>query len=180
MLWWLCVATQTVARQHWRRDCRGVHTSVLSVLLHSTTPPSDPKAFSPEDMLFATLDSKVRSLTLPSGSSCFVVDTVGFISDLPTDLVAAFRATLSELTHCDVLLHVRDASNPTAETQGDAVLDVLRSIGVPHGTLQHRIDVWNKADLLSDEQLEGLDSMVSDQVSSCRVSAETGRCVCNC
>ncbi len=101
-----------------------------------------------KDMLFATLDTTHRVLPLPSGQSAILSDTVGFISDLPTDLITAFRATLEEVKDADVLLHVRDISDPLTERRRDEVLDVLEQIeaGPEHG--QEVIEVWNKADLV--------------------------------
>jgi GTP-binding protein HflX len=101
-----------------------------------------------KDMLFATLDTTHRILPLPSGQSAILSDTVGFISDLPTDLITAFRATLEEVKDADLLLHVRDISDPLTERRRDEVLDVLDQIsaGPEHG--QPVIEVWNKGDLV--------------------------------
>jgi GTP-binding protein HflX len=105
-----------------------------------------------EDQLFATLDPTMRSIKLPSGTPAILSDTVGFISDLPTELVAAFRATLEEVAEADVILHVRDIAHPDTAAQKADVLGVLASM-VKDGTLdadwpQRTIDVLNKADLL--------------------------------
>ena len=105
-----------------------------------------------EDQLFATLDPTMRSIALPSGAPAILSDTVGFISDLPTELVAAFRATLEEVAEADVILHVRDIAHPDTAAQKADVLGVLAGM-VKDGTLdaswpKRTIDVLNKADLL--------------------------------
>ena len=105
-----------------------------------------------EDQLFATLDPTMRSIALPSGAPAILSDTVGFISDLPTELVAAFRATLEEVAEADVILHVRDVAHPDTAAQKADVLAVLAGM-VKDGTLdadwsKRTIDVLNKADLL--------------------------------
>lgn len=104
-----------------------------------------------KDMLFATLDTTHRILPLPDGKPAVLSDTVGFIADLPTDLITAFRATLEEVKEADLLLHVRDISDPLTERRRGNVMDVLDQIeaGPRHG--QDLVEVWNKADLLSDE-----------------------------
>jgi GTP-binding protein HflX len=109
-----------------------------------------------KDMLFATLDTTHRVLPLPSGQSAILSDTVGFISDLPTDLITAFRATLEEVKDADVLLHVRDISDPLTERRRDEVLEVLDQIdaGPEHG--QEIIEVWNKADLVMGDERAAL------------------------
>ncbi len=105
-----------------------------------------------ENQLFATLDPTMRGLTLPSGRNVILSDTVGFISDLPTELVAAFRATLEEVAEADLILHVRDAAHPDTAAQRDDVINVLDNM-VKDGTLDESwpsrsIEVLNKADLL--------------------------------
>ena len=109
-----------------------------------------------KDMLFATLDTTHRILHLPNGKPAVLSDTVGFIADLPTDLISAFRATLEEVKESDILLHVRDISDPLAEQRKKDVMDVLSQIeaGPEHG--QMLIEVWNKADQLSDEEFEAV------------------------
>jgi GTPase len=103
------------------------------------------------DMLFATLDPTLRSVTLPHGSKIILSDTVGFISDLPTMLVAAFRATLEEVVAADVILHVRDMSHADAQAQSLDVEDVLRQLGIESGDGARIIEVWNKVDRLDAE-----------------------------
>lgn len=101
-----------------------------------------------KDMLFATLDPTLRQVVLPGGVKAMLSDTVGFISDLPTQLVAAFRATLEEVLEADVILHVRDIAHPESEAQAADVETILTELGVDPET--PRIEVWNKADLLPE------------------------------
>ena len=101
-------------------------------------------------MLFATLDPTVRVSVLRNGRSIIVSDTVGFISDLPTELIAAFRSTLEEVLSSDLILHVRDISHPNTESHSEDVFDILQRIG-----LESKIpilEVWNKIDLLPENQ----------------------------
>ena len=113
-----------------------------------------------EDLLFATLDPTMRAIGLPGVEKAILSDTVGFISDLPTQLVAAFRATLEEVTAADVICHVRDMANPSNAAQKKQVLDVLADLGVidaDTGTSSIPIlEVWNKCDLLDAESLAEL------------------------
>ncbi|NCU19901.1 GTPase HflX [Candidatus Falkowbacteria bacterium] len=99
-----------------------------------------------KDMLFATLDPTMRGVVLPSGRRVILSDTVGFISDLPTELVAAFRATLEEVLEADLILHVRDISHPETEEQAVDVGEILESLGVAEDVAL--IEVWNKIDSL--------------------------------
>ena len=106
-----------------------------------------------DDMLFATLDPTMRRLDLPSGRVVILSDTVGFISDLPTDLVAAFRATLEEVREADIILHVRDVSNPDGDLQKAAVEAVLAELGIDDGDGSRQvIEVWNKTDRLDRQE----------------------------
>lgn len=112
-----------------------------------------------EDLLFATLDPTMRAIRLPGIDKAILSDTVGFISDLPTQLVAAFRATLEEVTAADVIVHVRDIANPDTQAQKKQVLEVLSDLGVlPEAQAGEgepsipMVEVWNKADLLSPER----------------------------
>ena len=113
-----------------------------------------------EDLLFATLDPTMRAISLAGVEKAIVSDTVGFISDLPTQLVAAFRATLEEVTAADIICHVRDMANPAHAAQKSQVMDVLSDLGVvDRDTGDSKIpllEVWNKADLLGDEQRSAL------------------------
>jgi len=107
-----------------------------------------------KDMLFATLDPTMRALDLPSGRPAILSDTVGFISDLPTQLVAAFRATLEEVLAADVILHVRDIAHPETKAQRADVLTVLHDLGV--GEDRRIVEVWNKIDRLDADAAEAL------------------------
>jgi GTP-binding protein HflX len=110
-----------------------------------------------EDMLFATLDPTMRRVELPGLGRVILSDTVGFVSDLPTELVAAFRATLEEVTEADLLLHVRDAAHPESDAQAADVVAILDSLGVTEGEGQlPLLDVYNKADLLDDVAREAV------------------------
>jgi GTP-binding protein HflX len=107
------------------------------------------------NMPFATLDPTIRQVRLPSGRSAALVDTVGFISDLPTHLVAAFSATLEEALEADVLIHVRDMAHPETQTQRTDVEDVLKRLEAEaEQTRPPMIEAWNKADLLDHEDLD--------------------------
>jgi GTP-binding protein HflX len=103
------------------------------------------------DMLFATLDPTLRAVDLPHGARIILSDTVGFISDLPTTLVAAFRATLEEVVEADVILHVRDISHEDSEAQSHDVEDVLRQLGIEPHESGRIVEVWNKIDRLDPE-----------------------------
>jgi GTP-binding protein HflX len=105
-----------------------------------------------KDLLFATLDPTLRRLKLPHGSEVILSDTVGFISNLPTHLVAAFRATLEEVTEADVILHVRDISHEDSDAQAEDVAEVLRLLEVEVGEGGRIIEVWNKIDAVSPER----------------------------
>lgn len=109
-----------------------------------------------ENLLFATLDPTLRTMKLPSGKEVVISDTVGFVSNLPTELVAAFRATLEELLEADIILHVRDISHPETAAQKQDVLNVLKSLGIEHKISTCMIEVLNKADLLDEESLQNL------------------------
>jgi len=101
-----------------------------------------------KDLLFATLDPTMRNLSLPSGRKIILSDTVGFISELPTTLIASFRATLEEVLAADIILHVRDVSHGETEAQSNDVRIVLEELGVDEQRRGQIIEVWNKADLL--------------------------------
>ena len=131
------------------------------------------------DMLFATLDPTLRAVDLPHGARIILSDTVGFISDLPTMLVAAFRATLEEVIEADIILHVRDVSHEDAEAQQHDVDDVLRQLGIEvgEGTGARVLEVWNKIDRLGEAERTQLANLVERQPAERRpvlVSAATG------
>jgi GTPase len=108
------------------------------------------------DMLFATLDPTLRAIALPHGGKAMLSDTVGFISNLPTQLVAAFRATLEEVLEADVILHVRDISHEDAEAQQHDVEAVLGQLGIDPEASDNIIEIWNKIDRLDDAARENL------------------------
>jgi len=128
------------------------------------------------DMLFATLDPTLRAVDLPRGARIILSDTVGFISDLPTMLIAAFRATLEEVIEANVILHVRDMSHDDAEPQSRDVQEVLRELGIEPAD-KRLIEIWNKIDRLSAERRIELFNLAARQPSARRpvlVSAVTG------
>ena len=104
-----------------------------------------------KDLLFATLDPTLRKMELPSGQEVILSDTVGFISDLPTQLIAAFRATLEETIHADVLLHVIDCGRDDYEAQRQDVIQILRELDIDYDSDPRVLEVYNKIDLLDDE-----------------------------
>lgn len=125
-----------------------------------------------KDMLFATLDPTMRAVTLPDGTDVILSDTVGFISDLPTQLVAAFRATLEEVLDADLILHVRDISHPETTEQAGDVEAILSELGVSETAPQ--IDVWNKLDRLDAAGAEARRTEAERQPDVFAVSALTG------
>lgn len=126
-----------------------------------------------EDILFATLDPTMRAHLLPSNQKIILSDTVGFISDLPHGLVAAFRATLEEVCLADIILHVQDIASPYRAAHCQDVINVLKELGVDTD-LRHIIDVYNKSDLLDDEDKKILHEKVKRQKNAVLVSAFTG------
>ncbi|WP_176083480.1 GTPase HflX [Martelella sp. HB161492] len=128
-----------------------------------------------EDMLFATLDPTLRRMKLPHGRTVILSDTVGFISDLPTHLVAAFRATLEEVLEADIILHVRDMSDPDRDAQAEDVLRILGELGIDEDDRDARIlEIWNKVDLLEPEAHDALMERASGDDAVMGVSAITG------
>ncbi|AXI42369.1 GTPase HflX [Sulfitobacter sp. SK011] len=125
-----------------------------------------------KDMLFATLDPTMRSLVLPDGPEIILSDTVGFISDLPPELVAAFRATLEEVLAADIVCHVRDISHAETEEQAQDVRDILASLGVPAET--RTFEVWNKLDLLPAEAAEAVRARAERDENVLAISAISG------
>ena len=136
-----------------------------------------------EDLLFATLDPTMRQIALPGLDKAILSDTVGFVSDLPTQLIAAFRATLEEVLSADLIIHVRDIAHPDSEAQREDVLDVLSELGVAgEGALKGEegddpppiIEAWNKLDLLDAEEAERLREMASRRSDVIILSALSG------
>ncbi|KAJ03383.1 GTPase HflX [Sulfitobacter mediterraneus] len=125
-----------------------------------------------KDMLFATLDPTMRSLVLPDGPEIILSDTVGFISDLPTELVAAFRATLEEVLAADIICHVRDISHAETEEQARDVLEILTSLGVPEET--RTFEIWNKIDQLTPEAADAMRQRAERDENVLAISAITG------
>ena len=128
-----------------------------------------------KDMVFATLDPTLRRVRLPHGEDIILSDTVGFISELPTTLVAAFRATLEEVMEADVILHVRDIASPETAQQADDVMQVLGELDIHAGQGRRIIEVWNKIDQLEPAQRETVRSKaISANPPAVPVSAVTG------
>ncbi|MDA9313698.1 GTPase HflX [Amylibacter sp.] len=127
-----------------------------------------------KDMLFATLDPTMREVELPSGQKIILSDTVGFISELPTQLIAAFRATLEEVLDANLILHVRDISHPETDAQANDVNDILEDLEISDDAKNDIIEVWNKTDLLSNDDLNNAKN-ISNRADRIRtVSALTG------
>ena len=126
-----------------------------------------------KDMLFATLDPTMRKVELETGDEVILSDTVGFISDLPTQLVAAFRATLEEVLEADVIVHVRDISHPETENQRAQVMAILSDLGVTGDTPM--IEVWNKIDLMPPEEAAALQARAARDPDLFVTSAVTGQ-----
>ncbi len=127
-----------------------------------------------KDMLFATLDPTMRAIDLPGGRRVILSDTVGFISDLPHQLVAAFRATLEEVLDADLILHVRDISHHESEHQAENVRAILGELGLGQEALGRLIEVWNKADALDPEQAEATRQIAARTPRTHVISALTG------
>jgi GTPase len=130
-----------------------------------------------ENLLFATLDPTSRAIKLPHGETAILSDTVGFISDLPTMLIAAFRATLEDVLEADLILHVRDVSHGETEAQASDVEGILRDLGIDLADGSGPIEVWNKSDLLDPherERLLGLSERLPRERRPTLVSAATG------
>lgn len=130
-----------------------------------------------QDMLFATLDPTLREISLPGVEKAILSDTVGFVSDLPTQLVAAFRATLEEVISADIIVHVRDIAHPNSKAQRDDVLHILSELGInaaQDDSPRKVIEVWNKCDLLNSDQLHALNKNIENQTDILIMSAVTG------
>ncbi|MGE0279627.1 MAG: GTPase HflX [Rhizobiaceae bacterium] len=129
-----------------------------------------------QDMLFATLDPTLRRVRLPHGTPVILSDTVGFISDLPTHLVAAFRATLEEVVEADLVLHLRDIADPDTAAQAEDVERILADLGVDAKDTDRVVEVWNKIDLLDDANREHLlsERLTDPAARPVAISAVTG------
>ncbi|MEM7056807.1 MAG: GTPase HflX [Pseudomonadota bacterium] len=127
-----------------------------------------------EDMLFATLDPTMRQIRLPSGRTCILSDTVGFISELPTQLVAAFRATLEEVLEADLVVHVRDIANPSTDEQATDVNLVLKDLGLDDDALAGMLTVFNKIDLLAPDAVSPALNQAARNANTVPISAVTG------
>lgn len=127
-----------------------------------------------EDLLFATLDPTMRKITLPGGQPVILSDTVGFISDLPTELVAAFRATLEEVLEADLIVHVRDITHIDTGAQRQDVLDVLEKLGVDKDDTGSYLEILNKIDILDEDAREKLFNSVAREEGQVAISAVTG------
>lgn len=125
-----------------------------------------------EDLLFATLDPTLRQISLPGIDKAILSDTVGFVSDLPTQLVAAFKATLEEVVSADLLVHVRDIAHPDSEAQRADVEQVLTEIGV--ATATPRLEAWNKLDLLPEEEKAAVRAEAARREDVVPISALSG------
>lgn len=164
------IKTRTLHRDRRQREGRPLialvgYTNAGKSTLFNRLTDSDVMA---KDMLFATLDPTLRAVDLPSLGKAMMSDTVGFVSDLPTQLIAAFRATLEEVLSADIIVHVRDIAHPLAAAQKDDVEAVLAEIGVVLRDKDNLdgtpfIELWNKTDQLDDEQIVELRAMAMAQ-----------------
>jgi len=127
-----------------------------------------------ENLLFATLDPTMRDIRLPGFDKVILSDTVGFVSDLPTELIAAFRATLEEVREADLLVHVRNMAHPDNEAQREDVGDVLKSLGLGEEGAPPRIEAWNKVDLLGGAERARLSEEAKRRDDVVPISAVTG------
>jgi GTP-binding protein HflX len=120
----------------------------------------------------------MRQITLPGVEKAILSDTVGFVSDLPTQLIAAFRATLEEVISADIIVHVRDISHPESDAQREDVLQILRDLGVlddtQAGNQPRMVEIWNKLDLLDDDWRAELSGKAARDDNLLMISAETG------
>ena len=126
------------------------------------------------DMLFATLDPTMRAIEIAPGRRVVLSDTVGFISDLPTQLVAAFRATLEEVLEADLILHVRDIAHPESAIQAKDVRDILTELGIGEADEARIVEVWNKIDALPEGEGEALRQAAARLPRAAAISALTG------
>lgn len=134
---------------------------------------TDSKVFA-KDLLFATLDPTMREIKLPSGRSAILSDTVGFVSDLPTTLIAAFRATLEEVIGADIIVHVRDIAHPDTVSQKNDVLRVMGELGIEPDDGRPCVEVLNKIDLLDDDERRVVENKAARSPDVVAMSAVTG------
>jgi len=127
-----------------------------------------------EDLLFATLDPTMRQVRLPGFDKAILSDTVGFVSDLPPELVAAFRATLEEVASADLILHIRDRSHPDSDAQAADVATVLKSLGLDEPDSPPRLEVWNKIDRMEGPERDEMLGEAARRDTVVAVSALTG------
>jgi GTP-binding protein HflX len=127
-----------------------------------------------KDLLFATLDPTLRQLDLPNGTRVILSDTVGFVSNLPTHLVAAFRATLEEVIEADLILHVRDISHEDTDAQAADVRDILSQLGIGEENQSNVTEIWNKIDLLDRDVLSAMKAKLPSERPALMMSAVTG------
>jgi GTP-binding protein HflX len=132
-----------------------------------------------KDLLFATLDTTMRKVTMPSGQNIILSDTVGFISNLPTQLIAAFRATLEQVEYADIILHVEDVSNPSHLQQREDVYQILNDLGVNTDHSEHIITVYNKIDALDEDDKLYHQNQVAKRNDIVAVSAINGEGINN-
>jgi GTPase len=132
------------------------------------------EAVTAEDMLFATLDPTMRAIRLPGFDKAILSDTVGFVSDLPTELVAAFRATLEEVQSADLLVHVRDMAHPDREAQAADVEDVLTTLGMREEGSPPLLEAWNKLDLIDGEERDTLLAQAEGKADVVVIAAAAG------
>ena len=128
-----------------------------------------------KDMLFATLDPTLRQLNLPQGTAAILSDTVGFVSDLPTHLVAAFRATHEEVVDAELIIHVRDIADPDSSAQANDVYEILKQLGIGKDGLENVVEVWNKIDLLDEAALDAIRETRSGDNAPLLISAQSGQ-----
>jgi GTP-binding protein HflX len=127
-----------------------------------------------ENLLFATLDPTMREIPLPGFDKAILSDTVGFISELPTQLVAAFRATLEEVISADLIIHVRDISHPDSDAQRSDVERVLTEIGARGEGGAPLLEAWNKIDLPGEDEAESIRAEAARREDVVVISAVTG------
>ena len=128
-----------------------------------------------KDILFATLDPTMRKINLPCGKTIILSDTVGFISDLPTSLIAAFRATLEEVIEADLILHIRDISHQETDEQANDVIEIMRDLGIEEEAERSIFEVWNKSDLLDEESFLSYCNISENRDNISLISAVTGK-----